>query len=87
MSDTAMTNDEIASMLKTTLELEDVKVKSEGTHFQIIAIDDKFDEMSRVKRQQFVYAPLADIIADGTIHAVSIKTFSSAQWQREKMFN
>jgi acid stress-induced BolA-like protein IbaG/YrbA len=82
-----MTNDEIAEMLKSSLVLEDVKVKSEGTHFQIIAIDDKFEEMSRVKRQQFVYAPLADIIADGTIHAVSIKTFSSAQWQREKLFN
>jgi acid stress-induced BolA-like protein IbaG/YrbA len=82
-----MTNEEIADMLRTTLELEDVKVKSEGTHYQIIAIDDKFEEMSRVKKQQFVYAPLSDLIADGTIHAVSIKTFGTSQWQREKLFN
>lgn len=82
-----MTNEDIANLLKTTLSLTEVKVKSEGTHFQIIAIDDKFEEMSRVKKQQFVYAPLSDLIADGTIHAVSIKTFSSAQWQREKLFN
>ncbi|MDT0595983.1 BolA family protein [Glaciecola petra] len=82
-----MTNEEIANLLKTTLSLTDVNVKSEGTHFQIIAIDDKFEEMSRVKKQQFVYAPLSDLIADGTIHAVSIKTFSQAQWQREKLFN
>lgn len=82
-----MTNEEIASMLSSTLELTDVKVKSEGTHFQIIAIDDKFTDMSRVKKQQYVYAPLADLIADGTIHAVSIKTFSTQQWQREKLFN
>lgn len=82
-----MTNEDIANLLKTTLSLTDVRVKSEGTHFQIIAIDDKFEEMSRVKKQQFVYAPLSDLIADGTIHAVSIKTFSQAQWQREKLFN
>jgi acid stress-induced BolA-like protein IbaG/YrbA len=82
-----MTNEEIAQMLITTLNVQDVKVKSEGTHFQIIAIDDCFEEMSRVKRQQFVYAPLSDLIADGTIHAVSIKTFSSAQWQRDKLLN
>lgn len=82
-----MTNEEIAEMLSTTLSLHDVKVKSEGTHFQIIAIDDCFEEMSRVKRQQFVYAPLSKLIANGTMHAVSIKTFGRAQWQREKLFN
>jgi len=82
-----MTNEEIAAMLTSTLGVNEVKVKSEGTHYQIIAIDDKFDAMSRVKRQQYVYAPLADLIADGTIHAVSIKTFSTSQWQREKLFN
>jgi acid stress-induced BolA-like protein IbaG/YrbA len=82
-----MTNDEISAMLATSLGLTEVKVKSEGTHYQIIAVDDKFEEMNRVKRQQYVYAPLKELIANGTIHAVSIKTFSSAQWQREKLFN
>jgi acid stress-induced BolA-like protein IbaG/YrbA len=82
-----MTNEEIAQMLTSALSLQEVKVKSEGTHFQIIAIDDRFEDMSRVKRQQFVYAPLSELISQGTIHAVSIKTFGTAQWQREKLFN
>ncbi|MFW8592211.1 BolA family protein [Glaciecola sp. 2405UD65-10] len=82
-----MTNEDIANMLTEKLALSDVKVKSEGTHFQIIAIDDRFSDMSRVKKQQLVYAPLSELIADGTIHAVSIKTFSEQQWQREKLFN
>jgi acid stress-induced BolA-like protein IbaG/YrbA len=43
--------------------------------------------MSRVKKQQFVYAPLNDKIADGSMHAVSIKTFTEEQWRKEKMFN
>lgn len=82
-----MNNEEIAAMLKEQLSIHEVKVKSEGTHFQIIAIDDVFTDMSRVKKQQMVYAPLSEMIADGTIHAVTIKTFSEAQWQREKLFN
>lgn len=82
-----MTNEEIAEMLSKELALHEVKVKSEGTHFQVIAIDDCFEEMSRVKKQQYVYAPLSELIADGTIHAVTIKTFSKAQWQRDKLFN
>ena len=87
MTDESMSNESIAQMLTTSLALQEVKVKSEGTHFQIIAIDDKFEDMSRVKKQQFVYAPLSELIANGTIHAVSIKTFTSKQWQREKLFN
>lgn len=82
-----MTNEEVTQVLKETLSLHDVKVKSEGSHYQIIAIDDQFDGMSRVKKQQMIYTPLSDKIADGTMHAITIKTFSVAQWQREKMFN
>lgn len=82
-----MTNQEISEMLKTELGINEVKVTNNGSHYQVIAIDDCFDAMTRVKRQQFVYAPLSGLISDGTIHAVSIKTFNSEQWQREKLFN
>jgi acid stress-induced BolA-like protein IbaG/YrbA len=82
-----MTNDEIAAHIKQATDVEQVIVKSDGSHYQVIAIDDMFETLSRVKRQQMIYAPLSEKIADGTIHAVSIKTFSKAQWQREKLFN
>ncbi len=82
-----MDNQEIETLLKDQLELAEVHVTSDGSHFQIIAVSDKFDDMSRVKKQQTIYAPLADIIKAGAIHAVSIKTFTTSDWQREKMFN
>ncbi|MDC0601996.1 BolA family transcriptional regulator [Aliiglaciecola sp.] len=82
-----MDNQEIETLLKDQLELAEVHVTSDGSHFQIIAVSDKFDDMSRVKKQQFIYAPLKDKIADGSMHAISIKTFSEKQWQRERMFN
>jgi acid stress-induced BolA-like protein IbaG/YrbA len=82
-----MQNEEIADLLNSQLNLDEVHVSGEGNHYQIIAVSDQFDSMSRVKRQQQVYAPLADIIAQGTIHAVSIKTFTLQQWQREKALN
>jgi acid stress-induced BolA-like protein IbaG/YrbA len=82
-----MNNQEIETLLKQQLDLSEVHVSSEGSHFQIIAVSDKFDDMSRVKKQQFIYGPLKDQIADGSMHAISIKTFSEKQWQRERMFN
>ena len=57
---------EIENILKEALDLHEVHVKGEGSHFNIIAVSDAFNEMSRVKRQQAVYAPLADKIADGS---------------------
>ena len=82
-----MDTQEIETLLKQQLDLAEVHVTSDGSHFQIIAVSDKFDDMSRVKKQQFIYAPIKDKIADGSMHAISIKTFSEKQWQRERMFN
>ena len=82
-----MTNEEVIELLQATLSLNEIVVRSEGTHYQIIAIDESFSDMTRVKRQQLIYSPLSEKISDGTIHAVSIKTFTPEQWQREKLFN
>jgi acid stress-induced BolA-like protein IbaG/YrbA len=82
-----MDHQQIETLLKDTLGLAEVHVSGEGSHFNVIAVSDQFADMSRVKKQQFVYAPLADKIAEGVMHAVSIKTFTETQWKREKLFN
>ena len=42
---------EIETLLKDSLNLAEVYVKGEGSHFNIIAVSDAFADMSRVKRQ------------------------------------
>lgn len=80
-----MNNQEIENHLKQALSLDEVYALSEdGSHFQVIAVSAVFAEMSRVKRQQFIYTPLADYIASNVIHALSIKTYTPEQWQRER---
>lgn len=82
-----MDNTQIEDLLKQTLDLSEARVSSEATHFSVTAVGDCFDGVSRVKKQQLVYAPLKTMIADGTIHAVSIKAFTPSEWQREKHFS
>lgn len=77
----------VRKLLNEALELDEVHVKFDGSQCRINAISDMFDDLSRVKRQQAVLKPLADIIKDGTIHAITVKTFNKAQWQRDKLFN
>lgn len=78
---------DIEELLRAALELDEVYVKGEGSHYQVIAVGDMFAEMSRVKQQQTIYAPLKDKIADGSIHALSIKAFTPEKWRREKLLN
>ncbi|MEZ5573643.1 MAG: BolA/IbaG family iron-sulfur metabolism protein [Halioglobus sp.] len=56
-------------------------VQGEGNRYDIAAIGDVFEGLRPVKKQQLVYAALRDQIADGSIHAVNIRTFTPAEWQ------
>ncbi|MBP2168484.1 BolA family iron metabolism protein IbaG [Erwiniaceae bacterium BAC15a-03b] len=82
-----MENSEIQSVLMSALPLEEVHVTGDGSHFQVVAVGEMFAELSRVKKQQAVYAPLMEYIADNRIHAVSIKTYTPAEWARDRKLN
>ena len=75
---------QVEDILTQALALEFVKVKAEGSHYEVIAVGSCFDGVSRVKQQQMVYAPLMEKISDGTLHAVSIKAYTPEQWERDR---
>ncbi|CAG9428845.1 BolA family iron metabolism protein IbaG [Providencia sp. PROV188] len=79
-----MDTNEIKQVLMEKLSLDEVIVNGDGSHFQVIAVGSLFDGMSRVKQQQAVYAPLMEYIADNRIHALSIKAYTPAQWERDR---
>ncbi|MEZ5502658.1 MAG: BolA family protein [Halioglobus sp.] len=56
-------------------------VQGEGSHYDIVAIGDVFEGLRPVKKQQLIYAALGTHIADGSIHAVNIRTYTLAEWQ------
>lgn len=82
-----METSEIEKLISDAVELNELHVKFDGSQCKIVAVADFLGELSRVKRQQTLYSPLSNAIKDGAIHAVTIKTFTTAEWQREKMFN
>ena len=49
-----------------------VDVSLSGGHINIFIISGHFEGLRPVARQQKVYAPLAHLISDGTLHAVNI---------------
>ncbi len=81
-----METSQVETLLRDQLALEEVIVKANGNHYEVIAVGDCFEGLSRVKKQQLVYGPLMERISDGTIHAVSIRAFTPTEWQRERKF-
>lgn len=79
-----MTSESIQQRLLDELDITEVLVKLDGSHANITVVGELFAELSRVKKQQVVYAPLKEWIASGELHAVSIRTYTPTEWQREK---
>ena len=82
-----MENNEIQTVLMNALSLQEAHVSGDGSHFQVVAVGEMCDGMSRVKKQQAVYAPLMEYIADNRIHALSIKAFTPQEWARDRKLN
>ena len=82
-----MENNEIQTVLMNALSLQEAQVSGDGSHFQVIDVGEMFDGMSRVKKQQAVYAPLMEYIADNRIHALTIKALTPQEWARDRKLN
>ncbi|CAM3022520.1 BolA family iron metabolism protein IbaG [Vibrio rarus] len=79
-----MDSTQVKKLLDDALQLAEIHVKGEGSHYEVIAVDESFAGMSRVKKQQLIYAPLVEYIQRNDIHALSIKAFTPDEWQRDK---
>jgi len=66
-----------AAQVKAFLEAQmsgvQVEVQGEGCNFELTLKSDELAALSPVKRQQRVYSHLNPWIADGSIHAVTMK--------------
>ena len=71
---------EVKSLLEAKLPDTQVEVEGEGCNFQLNLISDQLAALSPVKRQQQVYALLNPYIADGRIHAVTMKFYTQEAW-------
>ncbi|MFG6666752.1 BolA family protein [Halomonas sp. HNIBRBA4712] len=76
-----MQPNEVKALLESRIDGCDFHIQGEGCNFQVVAVGEAFDGLSPVKRQQLVYQALSDEIASGALHAISIKTYTPAQWE------
>lgn len=73
----------VKSLLQTHLPDCEFHVQGEGANYDIVAIGEVFEGLRPVKKQQLVYGALGDQIADGSIHAINIRTYTPGEWQAQ----
>ena len=73
----------VKALLQNHMPECEFHVQGEGANYDITAIGDVFEGLRPVKKQQLVYAALNDEIAEGSIHAVNIRTFTPEQWRQQ----
>lgn len=72
---------EVKQLVESKLEGCEVITSGEDCNFTLTVVGELFAGLSPVKKQQLVYGCLTDQIANGAIHAVTIKTYTPEQWQ------
>lgn len=74
-----MTVEELKQRVEAEMPDAQVEVTTDGYYFNILAISESFEGKRPVQRQQMVYAGLKDLIADGSLHAVNIQTYTPSE--------
>lgn len=69
-------NQEIAAAVTASIADARVEVLLDGNRVLITVVSAEFESLSRVQKQQKVYACIEDYIRDGRLHAVTIRALT-----------
>ncbi len=64
----------LAELLRERMPGYEIAVSGDGRHFEVILIGEGFEGLRTLKRQQLVYAALAQESAVGTLPAAQMRT-------------
>ena len=79
-----MNADEVKILIEAGIPNSQAIVTGEEGKYEATVISDGFDGLSMVKEHQLVYATVKEQIASGELHALSIKAFTTEEWEARK---
>ena len=53
-----------------------------GDHIQVVVVSPDFENKSLVEQHKIIYDILQDEMKSNAIHALALKTYSPAQWEK-----
>ena len=75
-----MTAEQIQHLISIGLACEYVTVEGDGRHWYATIVSAEFEGKRLLARQRLVYATMGERIKTDEVHALSMKTFTPAEW-------
>ena len=75
-----MTAEELKSIIASGLACEVLEVDGDGRHWQALLVSAEFAGLRPIQRHQRVYKTLGARMQTDEVHALSIRTFTPAEW-------
>lgn len=79
-----MTPEQVKALLEVGIEGAEAIVEGGGDRFDLRVVASAFAGLSLVRKQQLVYGCINKCIADGSIHAVTMQTFTPEEWEKAR---
>ena len=79
-----MTAQELESIIRAGLPCDHLTVEGDGRHWFATIVSAEFDGKRPIARHQRVYATLGEKMATDEVHALSMKTFTPAEWAAQQ---
>ena len=78
-----MTADQLQSIIRAGLQCEYLSVEGDGSHWYATIVSAAFEGKRPLARQRLVYATMGARIDTNEVHALSMKTFTPAEWAQK----
>ena len=79
-----MTADELQSLIAAGLPCAHIELTGDGRHWYATIVSAEFEGKRAIQRHQRVYATLGQKMHTDEVHALSMKTYTPAEWAAEK---
>jgi acid stress-induced BolA-like protein IbaG/YrbA len=78
-----MTADELQSLISAGLPCESCQLEGDGRHWYATIVSSAFEGKRLIQRHQQVYATLGTRMQTDEVHALSMKTYTPAEWAKQ----
>jgi acid stress-induced BolA-like protein IbaG/YrbA len=76
----SMTAEQLQTLIAAGLPCEHIEVTGDGRHWSAVIVSPAFEGRRAIQRHQAVYATLGQRMHTDEVHALSMKTFTPAEW-------
>lgn len=75
-----MNAEQIKALIASNLTCSHLELEGDGRHWYATIVSAEFEGKRAIARHQRVYAALGGKVDSGEVHALSMKTFTPAEW-------